>query len=143
MKKEDLRLLIGYGEGYYSDSSKQWAIAYDVNDYEMLKEKIDEFQDGYTPCFCGLDGKYSEVEGEVDIEEDLLSIIKEYHNSDYDQFDDSVKYEIEKDSEEYLALKKAQDFIKKFKITTKHVNKYTGEEIDINDYKVEEFVVEK
>lgn len=143
MKKEDLRLLIGYGEGYYSGSSEQWAIAFDINDYEMLKRKVDEFQDGYTPYFLELDGKHSEVEGGVYIQEDLLSIVTEYNNSDYDQLDDSVKYEIEKNSEEYLALRKAQDFIKTLKVEERYINKNTGEEINISDYKIEKVVVEK
>lgn len=143
MRKEDLRLLIGYGEGYYSGSSEQWSVAFDINDYEMLKERVEEFEEGYTPYFSELDGKHSEVEGEMEIEDDLIRIVSEYEKSDHDQFNNSIKYDLEKDSEEYLALKKAQDFIKTLKIEERYIHKETGEEINITDYKIEKVVIEK
>ena len=143
MKKEDLRLLIGYGEGYYSGSSEQWAVAFNINDYEMLKERVKEFDDDYIPYFAELDGKHSEVKGETFIEDDIISVVMEYNMSDYDHFNNSIKYSLEKDSEEYLALKKAQDFIKTLKIKETYIHKETGEELNINDYKIEKVVVEQ
>lgn len=143
MKKEDLRLLVAYGEGYYSGASHQWSVAFDVNDYEMLKENVREFKDGYTPYFCELDGKHSEVEGDIEILEDLDAIIEAYIESDEDEFDDSIKYSFKEGTEVYDVLKKAQDFISKFEIDTVYKHKTTGEIINISDYEKTRVVIQK
>ena len=74
-----------YGEGYYSGASESQS-AFVTK--EFFEEYKDEFE-GYTPYFSELDGKHSEIEGDVKInlcntEEDLKSALRTMVEQDGD-----------------------------------------------------------
>ena len=74
-----------YGEGWYSGAS-------DSQSAFVKKEFFEEYKDmfeGYTPYFSELDGKHSEIEGEVKInlcetEEDIKTALKTFTEQDGD-----------------------------------------------------------
>lgn len=132
-KLKDLRLLVGYGVGYYSGAKESWCIAFDINDLELLKETVGEFEDGYRPYFMELDGKHSEVEGDTYVLEDIVDIIEAYSDCDYDYVEYALKYELE-GTKAYEKLKGAQELVRKLEIKTKYKHKTTKEIIDLVDY---------
>ena len=74
-----------FGEGYYSGASESQS-AFVTK--EFFEEYKDEFE-GYTPYFSELDGKHSEIEGEVKInlcetEEDIKTALKTFTEQDGD-----------------------------------------------------------
>ncbi len=61
MNIEDLMLLSVCGEGYYSGNSESYSMVISREFYDKYADEIHK----YTPTFYELDGKHSEVEGEV------------------------------------------------------------------------------
>ena len=132
MNKEDLRLRSWYGEGYHSGASKTEVLAYDINDEELLEKECDIFN--AEERYLGeLDGKHSEVYGERDTDDnEFFRIIEAYEEADTDVFED--EFYSEKDSDVYRALKKAHDFVVKFKIKEVYRHKGTGEILNMDNY---------
>ena len=74
-----------YGEGWYSGASESQS---SFVTKEFFEEHKDEFE-GYTPYFSELDGKHSEIEGEVKInlcetEDDVKVALKTFTEQDGD-----------------------------------------------------------
>lgn len=133
MKKEDLRLVTWYGEGYYSGASGLDVLAYDVNDEELLKSECESFNE--EERFLGeLDGKHSHVYGDRDVEIDLVNVISAYEKRDSDVFE--YVYYKEADTDVYRALKKAHDCIKQLELVSVYIHKETGEVLDMRDYEL-------
>lgn len=142
MKKEDLRLLIVFGEGSYTGNTKKLSMAFNAKDFDMLQEKVKEFSKDYTHYFSNLDGKHSDVEGVISIAGDLSTIMEEYESSDMNWFDTSARFGLEKSSEAYQSLKAAQDLLKSLYVKKLYRNKKTGVVIDLDDYELIESVVD-
>lgn len=142
MNKEDLRLRSWYGEGYHSGASKFEVLVYDINDKELL-ERDCKFFDREERYLGELDGKHSEVYGEIneEDEDDFEYIINTYKLKDTDVF--KAEFYREEDSEVYKALKKAFEFVNSFKIVKTYRNRLTGEILNMDDYENFEEVVEK
>lgn len=139
MRKEDLRLVTWYGEGYYSGAGRLDVLAYDVNDEELLN-KYDLFTS--EERYLGeLDGKHSCVYGDRDVEVNLIDVMSAYEDRDSDVFE--CEYYREADTDLYRALKKAYDCIQKLELVSVYVHKQTGEVIDMGDYKLSYTVVDK
>lgn len=142
MKQEDLRLRSWYGEGYYSGASRYDVLVYDINDKELLENQCKFFIQ--EERYMGeLDGKHSEVRGDVSEEDidDFESIIHDYCEKDNDVFND--EFWKEEDTEVYKALKKAYDFVNKYSIKKVYKNIQTGEILDMTEYEQIKIVVEK
>lgn len=144
MNKEDLRIRTWYGEAYYSGASELHVLVYDINDKELLESSCDEFN-ANKRSFGELDGKHSEVYGEVNVDGDddeltFEEIIQNYIDADIDVFEEIY---FKEKSDVYKALKKAHDFVNQFRIKKVYKNKATGEVLDISQYEETEEVVEK
>lgn len=142
MRKEDLRLRSWYGCGNYSGSECLVVLAYDVNDKEFLENNCEEFSEK-TMGLGELDGKHSQVESnEYEDNDDILDVIYIYGDADTYKLED-IKWSYKEDTEVFKKLKKADDFIKKFKIVKKYKHKKTGEILNLGEYELLEEVVEK
>ena len=141
MRKEDLRLRVWYGEGYYSGASSLHVLAYDINDKELLEKSYEEFTQEER-SMGELDGKHSEVLGEMEEDiEDFVEIIFTYKEADEDVFEEG--YFEPDDYEVKEALQKAYDFINSFKLKEVYKHKETGEVLDMSQYESKLVVVEK
>lgn len=88
---QDFVLIELYGEGHYSSSKESHIGFMLMNDYLKYEEKIKQ----YTPWFRGLDGKHSDVEGEIIVSKTKLGICNAYlgHTSTwkfYESFLESI-----------------------------------------------------
>lgn len=145
MRKEDLRLRVWYGEGYYSGASATHVLAYDINDKELLEKHCEVFNQ--KKRYIGdLDGKYSEVPAQVQENDldDFIEILKEYENADMDIFaNDWEMPETQEEKQVEQAFDKAYDFINNFELKEVYRNKETGEILDMSLYEKEVIAVEK
>lgn len=63
MKIDNLVMINIFGEGYYSGNTQSNSMVVEKAFYEEYKEEIDS----YTPYFSELDGKHSEVQGNLTV----------------------------------------------------------------------------
>lgn len=117
-------------EGYYSGAVESHVGFMTLRNYHKYEEQILS----WTPCFYGLDGKHSEVDGEVVVHTTKLTIAKAFASKTGDwKFAESLMERIwESDEECQRLVNLHQDISKKFTVSTMIDVDFDGETLYIN-----------
>lgn len=121
---QDFVLIELYGEGYYSSSKESHIGFMLMNDYLKYKEKIEE----YTTWFHGLDGKHSEVQGEVIVYKTKQDIGKAYaEHTDTWKFYEGLLEVIAEDGDFERLVETSEAIDKKFTVSKVVAVDYEGD----------------
>lgn len=127
MNLNDIVLVTMFGEGYYSGNIVEYSA---IIPLEMFEEFEDEIT-SYTPYFYELDGKHSEVQGQVFIKKgselSFQRLIAEMVGTDYDYVLERLFDHLGIVSEDIYDMN--EDFTENCEVKTETKYYFKGEEV--------------
>lgn len=124
MNLDDIVLVTMFGEGYHSGNVAEYSAILPLQLFEEFEEEIVS----YTPYFYELDGKHSEVQGQVFVKDlPMQRLISEMIETDYDYVLERLFDHLGISSEDIYNMN--EDFIKNCEVKTETRYYYKGEEV--------------